>query len=97
MDLKTNFSVCGMYYIVVYDVEEKRVNKVCKFLRRYLHWVQNSVFEGELSEGKFMEMKLKLMNIIDPEVDSVVIYTLDFRWRGREIIGVDKNKVDVFV
>jgi CRISPR-associated protein Cas2 len=97
VDLKTNFSVCGMYYIVVYDVEEKRVNKVCKFLRRYLHWVQNSVFEGELSEGKFMEMKLKLMNIIDPEVDSVVIYTLDFRWRGREIIGVDKNKVDVFV
>ncbi len=82
---------------MVYDVEEKRVNKVCKFLRRYLHWVQNSVFEGELSEGKFMEMKLKLMNLIDPEVDSVVIYTLDFRWRGREIIGVDKNKVDIFI
>ncbi len=97
MDLKTNSGVCGMYYIVVYDVDEKRVGKVCKFLRRYLHWVQNSVFEGELSEGKFIEMKLKLMNLIDPEVDSVVIYTLDFRWRGREIIGVDKNKLDVFI
>jgi CRISPR-associated protein Cas2 len=86
-----------MYYIVVYDVEEKRVARVCKFLRRYLHWVQNSVFEGELSEGKFMEMKFKLSQIIDPKVDSVVIYTLDFRWRGREIIGVDKNRIDTFV
>jgi hypothetical protein len=27
----------------------------------------------------------------------VVIYTLDFRWRGREIIGIDKNRVDTFV
>jgi len=62
-----------VYYIIVYDVEEKRVNKVCKLLRRYLHWVQNSVFEGELSEGKLAELKFKLSQIIDPEVDSNTI------------------------
>ena len=56
---------------------------VCKLLRRYLHWVQNSVFEGELSEGKLAELKFKLSLIIDPEVDSVIIYTLWGKWKGR--------------
>jgi CRISPR-associated protein Cas2 len=35
-----------LYVVIVYDVDVARVPKVCKFLRRYLHWVQNSVFEG---------------------------------------------------
>lgn len=82
-----------MYYIIVYDVEEKRVPKVCKLLRRYLHWVQNSVFEGELSEGKFSELKYKLLQIIDPEFDSVIIYTLHGRWHDRDVIGLNKNPV----
>lgn len=80
-----------MYYIVVYDVEEKRVAKVCKLLRKYLHWVQNSVFEGELSDGKFMELKYRLFELIDPEVDSVIIYALQGRWHNREVIGLNKN------
>ncbi len=54
-----------MYYIFVYDVDERKVAKVCKLLRKYLHWVQNSVFEGELTEGKFAELKFKLSKIID--------------------------------
>ena len=46
-----------MYLIVVYDVGEERVGKVCKFMRRYLPRVQNSVFEGELPESKLEAMK----------------------------------------
>lgn len=83
-----------MYYIVVYDVEEKRVNKICKLLRRYLHWVQNSVFEGELTEGKLSELKSKISQVIDPKVDSVIIYTLWDRWKGREVLGLTKNPFD---
>jgi CRISPR-associated endonuclease Cas2 len=41
-----------MFLILVYDVNEKRVNKVLKTCRKYLHWVQNSVLEGEISEAK---------------------------------------------
>ncbi len=37
---------------LTYDIEEKRVNKVRKILKKYLSWIQNSIFEGELSEGK---------------------------------------------
>ncbi|MCD6434687.1 MAG: CRISPR-associated endonuclease Cas2, partial [Candidatus Diapherotrites archaeon] len=31
-----------MYVLIVYDIGEKRVNKVLKLCRRYLDWVQNS-------------------------------------------------------
>ena len=33
-----------MYIIAVYDVGEKRVAKMLKLCRRYLHWIQNSGF-----------------------------------------------------
>ena len=41
-----------MYVIAVYDVNQKRVAKMLKLCRRYLHWIQNSVFEGADQRGK---------------------------------------------
>lgn len=38
-----------MYVIIVYDIEEDRVDRVNKILKRFLNWRQNSVFEGELA------------------------------------------------
>lgn len=64
-----------MYVIVVYDVGEKRVGKMLKLCRQYLCWIQNSVFEGELSEAKLRELKLKIKGIIDPSEDSIIIFT----------------------
>lgn len=46
-----------MYYILVYDVNQKRVNKMLKLLRKYMNWVQNSVFEGELSDSQIEKLK----------------------------------------
>ena len=46
-----------MYVLLVYDVEVKRVVKVHKFLKRHLHWVQNSVFEGELTDAQIETVK----------------------------------------
>ncbi|MGC9058775.1 MAG: CRISPR-associated endonuclease Cas2, partial [Candidatus Nanoarchaeia archaeon] len=60
-----------MYVIVVYDVNVSRVTKVCQFLRQYLNWVQNSVFEGELSESQLEEVKVGLKEILDLEQDSI--------------------------
>lgn len=82
-----------MYYIVVYDIAEKRVSKVLKFMRRYLNWVQNSVFEGELSEAKLEEMKMGLKRLIDPSEDSVLIYSMDKKWLKREIVGLEKGEI----
>jgi len=81
-----------MYAIVVYDVGEKRVAKVCKYLRTVLQWMQNSVFEGELTEAQMERMKRRLHTLLEPEEDALLIYTLsDEKWLKRETIGVEKN------
>ena len=82
-----------MYVIIVYDVAVERVNRVKKFLRQHLHWVQNSVFEGEVTMAEFERIKATLREIIDEEEDSVVIYKLRSMPR-REVIGVEKNPME---
>lgn len=48
-----------MYVILVYDCGEKRVAKMLKLCRKYLNWIQNSVFEGEITEVKLKELTLR--------------------------------------
>ncbi|NLY75040.1 MAG: CRISPR-associated endonuclease Cas2 [Firmicutes bacterium] len=81
-----------MFVILVYDVSEKRVAKVLKKCREYLYWVQNSVFEGEITEAKFKKLKEELKRIIDKEEDSVVIYNLrTTKYSSREVMGQQKG------
>jgi len=88
----------NMYYIVVYDFEIKKVNKALKLFRRYLHWVQNSVFEGELTESQFEKLKQSCKELIDPNNDSVIFYSLSNKqWLNREIYGKDKNQINNFI
>jgi len=79
-----------MYVVIVYDVSVERVNRVKKFLRQHLHWVQNSVFEGEVTRAEFERIKTGLRELIDEDEDSVVIYRLR-SMPQREIMGVEKN------
>ncbi|MDD2716751.1 MAG: CRISPR-associated endonuclease Cas2 [Candidatus Wallbacteria bacterium] len=84
-----------MHVILFYDVEVERVQKIHKLMKRYLTWVQNSVFEGEMTEGKMEEMKSELRKKMNPGLDSVIIYKLgDLRYTEREIVGVEKNTTD---
>ena len=81
-----------MYILLVYDIQAKRVAKVCKYLRQYLNWIQNSVFEGQLTKAQFTRVKAGLAALIDPEKDSIIIYQLrDARWMNKEVMGIDKN------
>jgi len=82
-----------MYVVIVYDVNVSRVNKVKKFLRQYLHWVQNSVFEGEVTLAEFERIKEGLLNLIDENEDSVIIYKLRSKPK-RESLGMEKNPID---
>lgn len=82
-----------MYVIIVYDVAVERVNRVKKFLRQYLHWVQNSVFEGEVTLAEFERIKAGLREIINEDEDSIVIYKLRSKPK-RETMGVEKNPIE---
>ncbi len=86
-----------MYVILVYDVGEDRVGRVCKYLRRYLPRVQNSVFEGELTEAKLAAMKAGLRKHLDEQVDSVLLWVMrDARWTDRQTMGLEKLPVTNF-
>ena len=87
-----------MYVILVYDVGEARVGKMLKLCRRYLNWIQNSVFEGEITPVKLKELKHEATKIMKAEEDSLIIFkSREERWLEKEIIGVEKNPVDTFL
>lgn len=84
-----------MYIILVYDIGEKRVGKMLKLCRRYLNWIQNSVFEGEITEVKLKELKSEAKKIMKEGEDSVIIFkSREARWLEKEIIGLEKNEID---
>ena len=82
-----------MYVIIVYDVGVDRVNKIKAFLRQYLHWVQNSVFEGDLTESEYMIVKDGIKNIIDTNADSVIVYKSRYN-PNKEVFGIEKNELE---
>ena len=80
-----------MYAIVVYDVGVQRVNKVKKILRMYMTWIQNSVFEGEITEAELMELKRKLREVIEKDSDAVHFYILKSeKYLKKETLGTPK-------
>ena len=80
-----------MYVLLVYDVEVKRVVKVHKFLKRHLHWVQNSVFEGELTDAQIETVKAGVRRLISDDADSVLIYIArEQRWLTKETMGRER-------
>lgn len=87
-----------MYVILVYDIGEKRVGKMLKLCRRYLNWIQNSVFEGEITEVKLKELKAQAKEIMDGEEDSLIIFkSREEKWLGKEIIGLERAPTDNFL
>ncbi len=87
-----------MYIILVYDVNEKRVGKMLKLCRRYLNWIQNSVFEGEISEVKLKELILEAKALMNEQEDSLILFkSRDTRWLDKQIIGVEKMNIDTFL
>ncbi len=84
-----------MYVLIVYDVAVERVAKVHKCLKRYLHWRQNSVFEGELTDAQIEKVKSDLSVIINDETDSVLLYIArDEKWLKRQYLGKEKTTTD---
>ena len=84
-----------MYIIAVYDINQKRVGKMLKLSRRYLNWIQNSVFEGELSDLQLKEYILEAKKIMNTSEDSLIIFSSrNSRWLDKKIIGVEPNALD---
>jgi CRISPR-associated protein Cas2 len=75
-----------MYVIVVYDIWNKKTNKVHKYLKKRLHWIQNSVFEGEISESEFIRMKAELKKLLseinktnEDSENSIIVFSMPYK------------------
>ena len=78
-----------MMVLVTYDVSTEdpagraRLRKVAKACENRGQRVQNSVFECLLDPAQFTQLHGKLVQIIDPEKDSLRFYFLGNNWKRR--------------
>ena len=76
------------YAFIFYDVGEKRVQKVFKICKKYLSHFQKSVFRGEMTPSKFIQLRGELKKVIDDKEDFVcIIKLMNDNVFGEEIIG----------
>lgn len=77
-----------MMVLVSYDVSthdngERRLRRVAKACRDYGQRVQFSVFEIEVDPAQWTALKQKLLDLIDPERDSLRFYYLGKHWQSK--------------
>lgn len=76
------------YAFVFYDVNEKRVQKVFKICKKYLSYFQFSVFRGEITPSKLIELKTELNRVIDKNEDFIcIIKVMNDDVFGEETLG----------
>ena len=87
-----------VYVIIVYDAGVERLNKVRIFLKQYLNWVQNSVFEGELTKSEYMKVISTLKGLIDEGQDCIFVYHVrDRKYLGCEELGTRRAEIDSII
>ena len=86
-----------MYVILVYDVDQKRTSKMLKLCRRYISWIQNSVFEGQISEVQLKQLALEAKRVMEDEDSLIVFKSREEKWLQKEIIGNEKASISNFL
>lgn len=64
-----------MHVVVVYDTAAERNPQILRTCRLYLHHVQRSVFEGQLSAAQVKRFERAVKDVIDDGHDHVIVYT----------------------
>lgn len=78
-----------MHILITYDVStttregQKRLRRIAKTCLDFGQRVQNSVFECKVDPAQLVELKNKLIEIMDEEKDSIRFYNLGTNWQHR--------------
>ena len=86
-----------MFVLVSYDVAseengQRRLRRVARACKDYGQRVQYSVFECIVAPAQWTILRNRLINEIDPEIDSLRFYFLGSNWKHRvEHIGAKKS------
>lgn len=69
-----------------------------KLTRKYLHWVQNSVFEGEISEVRIKEMLIRAKSFMNEKEDSIIVFKGAAKiYIEKLIVGKEVSSTDIFL
>ena len=69
-------------------MNEKRVQKVFKVCKKYLSHFQFSVFRGEITPSKLIQLRTELNKVIHKEEDFIcIIKLMNDNVFGEEILG----------
>ena len=87
-----------MLVLITYDVStvssagQRRLRQVSKACQAYGQRVQNSVFECIVDAAQFTSLKLKLIELIDEETDSLRFYQLGNNHKSKvEHVGAKQS------
>lgn len=79
-----------MFLLVTYDVSTvderagaRRLRRVAKACVSYGTRVQKSVFEMQLGQKEWVELRARLLQEINPDVDSLRVYFIDQTSKSR--------------
>lgn len=92
-----------MYVILVYDISmdnsgARILNKVFKICKKYLSHIQNSVFEGELTESQILKIQMEIKEHIRTDKDSIIIFkSKNKRWLEKEFLGKVDDRTTSFL
>jgi len=80
------------YDVAIVNNGQKRLRRVAKACQNYGQRVQYSIFECVIDPAQWTVLRQKLIDEIEPELDSLRFYFLGSNWRRRvEHIGAKKS------
>ena len=91
-----------MYVILVYDIKldtqgPRVLRNIFKICKKYMTHVQNSVFEGELTQSSLKKLQYELDEWIRKDRDSVLIFkSQNKKWLNKEFWGVQDDLTSNF-
>ena len=86
-----------VYVVIVYDVQADRTRILLKFLRRYLTHVQNSVFEGQVTEGDLERIRNGIEERLEPSESTIVYELSSEKLLDRTVFGEDPTEDQRFL
>jgi CRISPR-associated protein Cas2 len=86
-----------VYVVIVYDVQADRTRILLKFLRRYLTHVQNSVFEGQVTEGDLERIRNGIEERLEPGESTIVYELSSEKLLDRTVFGEDPTEDQRFL
>ena len=77
---------------------KKILPKVYKLCKQYLSHIQNSVFEGELTEAQILTLERELKQLIRRNIDSLIVFKArNEKWLEKEFWGKEDDNTSMFL